>query len=436
MNKAVLAALAACLLALPAKAVASVTALDPSVQPGSSTTAAQAIAANPAQVTGAGSDEFAFGGAGAPSPIGIGDKTQDPDPKVLVGFPTAGDTYAILSTGQINDIASILTNDSSETTFAFTDQFVSPPAPGRGEDANDWTVLRIDVNVPGGGNCLALDYRFLSEEFPEYVGSPYNDAFIAELDTTSWATASGGEITRPNDFAVAQGEPPISVNGVGPTAMFAEEAAGTYFDAATGLVTTKTPITTGPHSIYLSVFDASDDYLDSAVFLDNLRFSNEASSTCKPPQQEQLQGPAPPAASPPAPSPSAPSNEFTLGPSVKFTGGGTSATLTVYVPGPGNLTASSAAATASSAALRAEAVSAKKKRKKKKPLLVPAKVRAKAAGPVKITIRLSGAGKKLLARKRKLTVPVTLAFTPDGGTTSRRVVNVTFKKKGKKKHKK
>ena len=183
----------------------------------------------------------------------------------------------------------------SEEEFGSSEYFNQQEALGieRGF-ANDWTVLKVNVNVPGEDNCLALDYRFLSEEYPEFVGSEYNDAFFAEIDSTSWKVEEGGALFRPSDFAASPEGEPISVNGMVQTAMSPVEAEGTYFNAATGLIATKTPITPGASSIYFSIFDASDHILDSAVFLDNLRFINESAETCKPPVGKELAIPPPP----------------------------------------------------------------------------------------------------------------------------------------------
>lgn len=451
MKKLLLAAVATVALALPAQAAAGVTVLDPAA-PGSPTTAADALMADPSGLTNAALAEYAFGGDTAPSPLGVGD--SDPAtaaPHQLVGFPTAGETYAILSSGDINTVASVFTNDVSNTSFSFLSQ--SPDVPvgtdPRGSGANDWTVLRLDVTVPSSANCLSLDYRFLSEEFPEFVGSSYNDAFFAEVDSTTWSVTAEGVLTRPNDFAVSAGGNPISVNGVGDTAVLESEASGTYFDAATGLITTKTPIAPGTHSIYLSVFDAGDSIYDSAVFLDDLRFIAEDAATCQPPVGQQIVAPPPPPpGAPPAPPP--PSNKFEPGSSASFGKSNTSATLTVEVPGPGVLTAGSTSAGAAAATVRRAGpatVAAKKKPAKgkknkgkkkakpkvKKPLLNSSTVRATQAGPVKITVSLSGTGKAVLAKKRKLTIPVTLTFTPDGGTPASQVQTVTFKKPAAKK---
>lgn len=441
MKKFVLAAVALVAFAVPTTAMAKVTALDPAA-PGSPITAGKALIASEADFSTGFLSEFAYEGGGpASSPIGFGDNTGGV-PNGLAGFPTNGTTYTILSSGEINSIGSLLTNEETSTTTEFENQ-ETVFGLDRGPQAEDWTVLRVDVNVPAGANCLTLDYRFFSEEFPEFVGSQFNDAFIAELDTTSWMVNEGGELVRPNDFAVSPAGSPISINGLGDTAVNEEEAAGTYFDAATGLITTKTPVTPGGHSIYLSVFDASDSRWDSAVFLDNMRFINESPETCRPPTGKEIE--TPPVGSPPPPP--APSSEFLIGPSVKFKKGGTKAIITVTVPGPGTLGAGSppAGAKASASALRSLRATTSAKaggkakckgkgcKKPKKPLLVPASVTATAAGPVTIVVSLSGTGKALLAKKRKLTVPVQITFTPVGGTPSTQTKSVTFKKPKSKK---
>ena len=61
-------------------------------------------------------------------------------------------------------------------------------------------MLRVNLNVPQGDNCLAFDFRFLSSEFPELVNSSYSDAFIAELDKSTWTT-DGSAISAPKNFA-------------------------------------------------------------------------------------------------------------------------------------------------------------------------------------------------------------------------------------------
>jgi hypothetical protein len=190
----------------------------------------------------------------------------------LAGFPTNGSTFTILTTGD-----SALADDANDSESSGPGLDYNPANRG---DANDPTTLGVSVNVPSGSNCLNVDYKFFSEEFPEFVGSSFNDRFIAELGSTNW-TASGGTSTAPLDFA-AKGTQ-ISINSIGPTAVSAANATGTTYDAASALVTTKTPVSPGANTVYFSIFDASDHAFDSAVFLDNLHFTNEDKLKCQPP---------------------------------------------------------------------------------------------------------------------------------------------------------
>jgi uncharacterized repeat protein (TIGR01451 family) len=124
---------------------------------------------------------------------------------------------------------------------------------------------------------LSFDYRFLSEEFPEWVGTPFNDAFIAELDTNSW-TATGSSavspISAPKNFAFDPAGRPVSINAAGTSSMAPGPAFGTTYDGATPILTASTPIAAGMHTLYLSIFDQGDHILDSASFVDNLRLSS------------------------------------------------------------------------------------------------------------------------------------------------------------------
>jgi hypothetical protein len=347
----------------------------------------------------------------------------DNNTATLAGFPQLPSTdFAILTSGDAN-----LADDTPQTQSesSGTGDGGSPgDVPSRGDTAFDITTLRIGVNVPAGANCLSLDYRFLSEEFPEFVGTNYNDAFIAELDTSTWTT-SGSTISAPNDFATHTGASGVNVNGVGPVAVSAAEASDTTYDAATGLVTTKTPITPGAHTVILSIFDQGDSAYDSAAFVDNLRFVTEDPSTCTPPFVAQTPAPEPqpqPQPQPPAP----PSNAFTVGSKIVFKSGST--TLTITVPGPGVL---QVAPTAGGS--RAQIARARAAKKKKKALVKTVRVNVAKAGKVKVTLKPTAAGKKVLKKKGKIRQKVRITFTPTGGTPKSTTKTITIKRKVKKK---
>jgi hypothetical protein len=226
---------------------------------------ALALAENPAWVT---SSSF----VASPDP-GASGVFSSP----LTFFPTGSDAnYAVMSTGYIADIP-------FPGTFANGVFFAGNV---RGDTDFDVTIWEIGLQAPEGVDCLSFNFQFLSEEFPEFVGSSYNDAFIAELNESTWTT-DDSDIIAPNNFAFDRLGNVISINSV--VGLSAANSAGTAFDmtgdnpedgGATGLLTAFSPITPGSHTLYLSIFDQADQFYDSAVFLDNLRLF-DSEGTCQ-----------------------------------------------------------------------------------------------------------------------------------------------------------
>lgn len=182
----------------------------------------------------------------------------------LAGFPLKGKAFAILSTG----CARLADNRNRSSSTSCRDAGVAT----RG--ARDVTIWRIRLRVPKGANCLSFRFKFLSEEFPEYVGSRYNDGFIAEVGAAPrWkaGTFPDPAITAPGDFATTRnGKSIISINGTGVARVSRAAARGTTYDAATGKLRASTPIRPGAHNLYLSLFDQGDRQYDSAVFVDRM----------------------------------------------------------------------------------------------------------------------------------------------------------------------
>ena len=137
--------------------------------------------------------------------------------------------------------------------------------------------MQLNLNVPVGATCLSFDYRFFSEEFPDNVGGSVNDGFVAMLDSPGGTADPNGDISAPTNFAVDEDGDLISVNTA---AMTTDAATGTPFGGATSLLTASKSITAGAHTLYLAIFDQGDNVLDSAVFIDNLRFSDLTPDEC------------------------------------------------------------------------------------------------------------------------------------------------------------
>jgi len=197
-------------------------------------------------------------------------------------FFTTGPTFAIMTTGDVH--SADLPNDFPNTTTRLGGGSV------HGGSDRDVSILKIDFLVPANQNCLRFDFKFFTEEYPDFTGTQYNDAFIAELDSTTWkAPDTTDAVDAPNNFAFGTNHQPITLNSQFGGPMPAAPSTTTY-DGATPTLTAATPITPGAHSVYLSIFDRADDAVDSAVFLDNLFIGSIAnpSAQCKAGAQPKL----------------------------------------------------------------------------------------------------------------------------------------------------
>ena len=190
------------------------------------------------------------------------------------GFPTEGTTYGIFTTGN-----AALADDPNTAGNTGEGWFTSNPA--MGAKVFDWNTYRFDL-VAATTSCLAFDFKFYSDEFPEFVGSQFNDAFIAQLGSPAVTVDPvTGAINAPGNFAAGAGDM-ISVNESGPSATSAEAAFGTTYDGATALLTARVPVAPGAtNSLFLTLFDQGDSAYDSAVFLDNIRYETIDPKKCK-----------------------------------------------------------------------------------------------------------------------------------------------------------
>ncbi len=147
--------------------------------------------------------------------------------------------------------------------------------------ARDVTMLAVKLHVPSNTSCLSFRFRYFSEEYPEFNGSTYNDAFIAELDRSTWHSPVGrpGIVKTGRDFARTSDGHVISIHGTGTARVSRANARGTTYDAATRILRASTPVKPGNHTLYLSIFDQGDRMYDSTVFLDDLVIDRR--SPCK-----------------------------------------------------------------------------------------------------------------------------------------------------------
>jgi len=174
-------------------------------------------------------------------------------------FPTGGDgTFAILATGLAADADQPNSTGSLQTQLSGLNN----------DDGWDLVRLHLQLTVPADANCLTIDYAFYSEEFPEYVGSEFNDAFVMQVNDSS-LIVDGAVITAPHNIALDSLGNLISVNNA--FGVFAP--TGTTYDGVTPLLRTTAAVTPSTTvDLYFSITDLGDSIYDSAVFVDGFRW--------------------------------------------------------------------------------------------------------------------------------------------------------------------
>jgi cell wall-associated NlpC family hydrolase len=187
----------------------------------------------------------------------------------LGGFPTRGSAFATLSTGTANN-ASLPNNATNLSTTL---------GGSNNSQGNDLVQLTLVLRVPTGSTAWSVDWKLLSEEFPEYVGSAYNDAFLIETQESTF-TIAGSTVSAPNNTAFDSSGRLISVNTTGALSMTSIQSVGTTYDGSTATLSTCAPVAPGASQItaIFSIMDLGDSIFDTTVFLDNFRFQAGACS--------------------------------------------------------------------------------------------------------------------------------------------------------------
>ncbi len=133
----------------------------------------------------------------------------------------------------------------------------------------DYQELRLQLTVPAGAESLSLDFAFLTKEYPIWKDRPYNDMFVAWLESEHWT----------GNIAFDMQGNPLSLN-----AAFLElyddqgdlpEFAGTCmrYSAGTRWLTSTADVVPGESiDLILAIFDLDDVNWDSFVLVDNVRF--------------------------------------------------------------------------------------------------------------------------------------------------------------------
>jgi len=163
----------------------------------------------------------------------------------------------VLTTGDVQDVipdpATDDEVDSKSDGADGADDLCGPLADGA--TSYDATVLSMEVELSDGFDGFAAEFVFATEEYPEYVGSAYNDVFGIFVDSKQVAfDASGAPITVNGPF--------FSSNNV-----ITPPESGSSYQGSTPLLRSGAKADPGAHHIDIAICDISDTLRDSSVFV-------------------------------------------------------------------------------------------------------------------------------------------------------------------------
>ncbi len=210
--------------------------------------------------------------------------TTGPDLAQSAAVPSADIVSAVLKGNQAaSDVLTSLgvLSPTEGTDFAYlsTGRVGQSPEPGQdlppmGRPQGDRSTVTLTLTAPANANSFAFDFYFLSAEYPEYVGSPYNDEFVAEVTGSAWS----------GNAALDSSGNAISVNSALFSVTQSSQLSGTGFDngvgGGTGWLTVVVPATPGDTiTLVLSVYDVTDGVYDSGVLVDDFYWSETEITT-------------------------------------------------------------------------------------------------------------------------------------------------------------
>ena len=141
----------------------------------------------------------------------------------------------------------------------------------------DACVLEFDC-IPMG-DTLLFNFSFGSEEYPEFVGSAFNDIFAIYL--------TGPGFPTPTNVAALPDATPVAINnvnaGLNEAYFIDNQAPAGSFVSYDGFTTNLTAFAVvSPDDVYhfkVAIADVADGVFDSGVFLEAFSFRSEGLST-------------------------------------------------------------------------------------------------------------------------------------------------------------
>ncbi len=202
------------------------------------------------------------------------------------------DQGIVLSTGNVSQISNANSGSESLSSGVGSADGVSTDLGTAGDaDLNaivspgftqDAAVLEFSFQFGDGstGGDLFFNFIFASEEYINYIGSPYNDVFGFFIDGVNIALVPGTtDIISINSINNTTNSS-YYINNVDNTNGLANAALDIAFDGLTTVITASlTGLSAGPHTMKFAIADNSDGELDSAVFIQGGTFASQRIGT-------------------------------------------------------------------------------------------------------------------------------------------------------------
>lgn len=171
--------------------------------------------------------------------------------------PIRGSSFAVLSSG--------ILGATPEPGVDFA------PEGTPGDEAS----LTIVLQVPQGASRLSFDFNFLSAEYPDFIGSSFNDTFIAALSDANGTQVIAQASVNSSFFFPASssraGGSGFDIFTEDPTEVDTIFGNGLPDAGVTDFQSVDVPVqSNGTITLTFSIEDQGDGILDSAVILDNL----------------------------------------------------------------------------------------------------------------------------------------------------------------------
>jgi len=179
----------------------------------------------------------------------------------------------VLSSGNVIDIPQSSDFDASTIFSNSGDNDLNVISSAATEDA---TVLEFDF-IPLS-DIISFQYVFGSEEYPEWVGSSFNDIFAFFI---TGPNPLGGNYNKKNIALIPGTTIPVAINNVNNgsySTYYVDNLSGTtiVYDGFTTVLTAQIAVNRcSSYHIKIAIADAGDGALDSGVFLEAYSFSTE-----------------------------------------------------------------------------------------------------------------------------------------------------------------